>query len=186
MVSIASLWLPILLSAFFVFVASSIIHMALNYHINDYAKLPDEAGVMDALRGFNIPPGEYSFPKPDNYKQMGEPEFQEKMNAGPMAFITVLPSGVPKMGGQLFQWFVYSAIVAVFAAYIASRAVPAGGDYLQVFRFTGATAFFCYAVAGWQASIWYKRAWSTTLKNTFDALVYALLTAGTFGWLWPS
>ncbi len=186
MVSIASLWLPILLSAFFVFVASSIIHMALNYHASDFSKLPDEGGVMDALRPFNIPPGEYSFPKPDNYKQMGEPEFQEKMKVGPMAFMTVLPSEVPKMGGQLFQWFVYSAVVAVFAAYIASRAVPAGGDYLQVFRFTGATAFFCYAVAGWQASIWYKRAWSTTFKNTFDALVYALLTAGTFGWLWPS
>ena len=185
MVSIMSLWLPILLSAFFVFVISSIIHMALGYHANDYAKLPNEEGVMDALRPFDVPPGEYVFPKPDNQKQMGDPDFQEKMKTGPMAFMTVLPSEVPKMGGQLGQWFVYCAIVGVFAAYIASRAVPAGGDYLQVFRFTGATAFFCYAVAGWQASIWYKRSWSTTFKNTFDALVYAVFTAGTFGWLWP-
>jgi hypothetical protein len=186
MVSIASLWLPIILSAVLVFVASSIIHMALKYHANDYTKLPDEDGVMDALRPFSIPPGEYSFPKPDDYRQMGEPEFQEKMRAGPMAFLTVLPSEVPKMGGQLAQWFGYSVVVAVFAAYIASRAVPAGGEYLQVFRFTGATAFFCYAVAGWQASIWYRKAWSTTFKNTLDGLVYALLTAGAFGWLWPS
>lgn len=185
MVTIVSLWLPILLSAVLVFVVSSIIHMALGYHANDFSRLPNEEGVLDALRPFDIPPGEYSFPKPDSFKQMGEPAFQEKMKAGPVGFVTVLASEVPKMGGQLFQWFVYSVIVGVFAAYIASRAVPAGGEYLEVFRFTGATAFFCYAVAGWQASIWYKRAWSTTFKNTFDALVYALVTAGTFGWLWP-
>ena len=42
-----------------------------------------------------------------------------------------------------------------------------------------------YAIALWQASIWMGRSWSTTLKGTFDGLIYALLTAGTFGWLWP-
>jgi len=186
MVPILSLWFPILLSAILVFAASSIIHMVLGYHNSDSSKLPNEEGVMDALRPFDLPPGEYVFPKPDSHKQMGEPEFMEKMKAGPMAFMTVLPSGVPKMGGQLVQWFVYSVIVGVFAAYVASRAAGPNPEYLNVFRFTGATAFFCYTVAGWQASIWYKRAWSTTMKNTFDGLVYALLTAGAFGWLWPN
>ena len=57
--------------------------------------------------------------------------------------------------------------------------------YLRVFRFAGATAFIGYAVALWQMSIWYRRAWSTTIKATVDGLIYALLTAGTFGWLWP-
>ena len=186
MVPILSLWLPILLSAILVFAASSIIHMVLGYHNSDFTKLPNEEGVMDALRPFDVPPGEYVFPKPDNHKQMGEPEFVQKMEAGPMAFMTVLPAGAPKMGGQLGQWFVYSVIVGVFAAYVASRAAGPDPEYLDVFRFTGATAFFCYTVAGWQASIWYKRAWSTTMKNTFDGLVYALLTAGAFGWLWPN
>jgi hypothetical protein len=36
-----------------------------------------------------------------------------------------------------------------------------------------------------QGSIWAWRRWSTTLKGVFDGLVYALLTAGVFGWLWP-
>jgi len=31
----------------------------------------------------------------------------------------------------------------------------------------------------------YKRNWGTTLKSVFDGLVYALFTAGAFGWLWP-
>ena len=186
MVPILSLWLPILVAAILVFVASSVIHMALGYHANDYAKLPDEEGVMNALRPFNIPPGEYHMPKPDSMKQWSEPDFVARMEAGPMAMMTVVPNGVPKMGGQLAQWFVYSVLVGVFAAYVASRAVGSSPEYLDVFRFTGATAFFCYVVAGWQASIWYKRAWSTTLKNTFDGLIYAVLTAGAFGWLWPS
>ncbi|MBT8479282.1 MAG: hypothetical protein KJO06_10200, partial [Gemmatimonadetes bacterium] len=99
MVPMLSLWLPILLSAFVVFVASSIIHMALGYHNSDFAKLPDEEGVMDALRPFSIPPGEYHMPKADNMKQMGEPEFVAKMEAGPMAMMTVVPNGAPKMGG---------------------------------------------------------------------------------------
>jgi hypothetical protein len=49
----------------------------------------------------------------------------------------------------------------------------------------GATAFIGHAAALWQMSIWYHRAWTTTIKSTVDGLIYALLTAGVFGWLWP-
>lgn len=42
------------------------------------------------------------------------------------------------------------------------------------------------ALALLQNSIWYKRKWSSTLKSMADGLVYALVTAGTFGWLWPA
>ena len=89
------------------------------------------------------------------------------------------------MAGSLFQWFVYSLIVGIFAAYVAGRALGPDAHYLAVFRFAGVTAFVAYALGGWQESIWYKRPVSVSLKNTFDALVYALVTAGTFGWLWP-
>ena len=41
-------------------------------------------------------------------------------------------------------------------------------------------------LALWQDSIWYKKKWSTTVKNTIDGLIYGLLTGGTFGWLWPN
>jgi len=40
MVPIAALWIPILLSAVIVFVASSIIHMLLPYHRSDYGNAP--------------------------------------------------------------------------------------------------------------------------------------------------
>jgi len=186
MVSILSLWLPILLSAVVVFVVSSVIHMFLGYHANDYARLPAEDEVMGALREFRIPPGEYVMPYAGSGTAMKSAEFVEKANRGPVAFMTVRPNGIPGMGANLALWFLYAVIVGVFSAYVAGRAVGPGADYLSVFRFVGATSFIAYTVAGWQDSIWFNRAWSTTLKNTFDGLVYALLTAGTFGWLWPS
>ena len=186
MVPVTSLWLPILLSAVIGFVASSIIHMLLPYHRKDFGKVPAEDDVMDALRKFNIPPGEYVVPYADSPKEMGTPEFIEKMKKGPAAFMTVMASGPPSMGKSLVQWFVYCIVVGIFAAYITGRALEPGSHYLAAFRFSGATAFVGYALALMQNSIWYKRSWSVTLKSMFDGLVYALLTAGTFGWLRPN
>lgn len=186
MVPVLSLWLPILVSAVIVFLASWIIHMFLPYHRTDVKKVPAEGEVMDALRKFDIPPGDYMVPHGTGPEDMKNPEFIEKMNKGPVVVFTVMPSGPPAMGKNLVQWFVYCVVVSVFAAYIAGRALGPGADYLAVFRFAGATAFIGYALAIWQNSIWWKRAWSTTVKSTIDGLVYGLLTAGTFGWLWPS
>jgi hypothetical protein len=100
--------------------------------------------------------------------------------------MTVLPNGPIAMGRSLALWFAYSIIVGIFAAYITSRAVGPGAEYLSVFRFSGCTAFVGYSLALLQNSIWYKRNWGTTLKSVFDGLVYAAFTAGAFGWLWPS
>jgi hypothetical protein len=186
MVSTLSLWLPILLAAVIVFVASSIIHMLLPYHRKDFGKVSDEDGVMDALRKFDIPPGEYVIPCAGSPKEMGSPEFIEKMKKGPVAFMTVMESGPPSMTVSLVQWFFYCILVGIVAAYITGRALEPGAHYLAVFRFAGTTAFVGYALALMQNSIWYKRSWSVTIKSMFDGLVYALLTAGTFGWLWPS
>ena len=185
MVAVMSLWIPILVSAVIVFVASSIIHMVLPYHRTDFGRLPAEDAVMDALRKIGIPPGDYMVPCAGSPKQMKDPAFIDKMKKGPVAVLTVMKSGPPSMGPSLALWFLYCAVVGLFAAYVAGRALAPGAQYLAVFRFAGCTAFVGYALALWQNSIWYKRAWSTTLKSTFDGLVYALLTAGTFGWLWP-
>jgi len=115
----------------------------------------------------------------------GSPEHKEKMTKGPVIIATVVPNGPPSMAGSLAQWFLYGVLVSVFAAYIAGRALQPGAHYLAVFRFAGCTAFVGYSLALMQNSIWYKKNWATTLKSMFDGLVYGLLTAGTFGWLWP-
>jgi hypothetical protein len=185
MVGIIELWLPILLSAAIVFVVSSIIHTVTPWHKSDYPKVPDEDKVMDALRPFAIPPGDYMIPRASGTKEMRSPGFADKMKKGPVVVMTVLPNGPISMGKDLVLWFLYSIVVGIFAAYVAGRALPFGAAYLHVFRFAGTTAFVGYALALWQISIWYHRSWSTTFKTTIDGLLYALLTAGTFGWLWP-
>ncbi len=186
MVPLVSLWLPILLSAVIVFVASAIIHMVLPFHNSDMKKLPAEDEVMSALRTFDIPPGDYAVPCPGGPKDLKNPAFIDKMKKGPVALMTVIPSGAPTMGKRLALWFLYCLAVSIFSAYITGRALTPGAQYLSVFRFAGATAFIGYAVALWQNSIWYRRAWSTTVKSTIDGFVYALLSAGVFGWLWPA
>lgn len=185
MVSIVSLWLPILLSAVAVFFLSSIIHMFLGYHNSDFKNLPAEDEVMDSLRKSNIPPGDYVMPHSSNEKERNSPEFKEKMKKGPVAFITVFPSGEISMGQSLSLWFLYCVIVSIIAAYLAGSALTPGANYLAVFRFAGTTAFVGYSIALMQNSIWFRKSWSATFKSMFDGLIYALFTAGIFGWLWP-
>lgn len=185
MTELSRLWLPILLSAVVVFVASSIIHMASPWHKNDYPKLPDEDRVRDALRPFAIPAGDYMAPRAASMEEMKSPAFTAKRVAGPNIIMTVLPSGDWGMGRALTNWFVYLIVVSLFGGYIASRALGPGADYLSVFRFVGTTAFLGYSAALWQMTIWYHRSTSITVKSSLDGLLYACLTAGVFGWLWP-
>ena len=185
MVSLYALWLPILVSAALVFVASSVIHMASPWHKNDYPKLPNEDAVMNALRPFALPPGDYMVPRAGSMAVLKSPEFQETLKRGPVMIVTVMPNGMMSMARNLSMWFVYCVVVGLFAAYVTGSALPPGAHYLQVFRLAGTAAFMGYALALWQMSVWYRRAWSSTIKATIDGLVYGLLTAGTLGWLWP-
>ena len=185
MITIAALWLPILLSAVIVFIASSVIHMGPFWHRNDYPPMPRESEVLAALRPFAIPPGDYFVPRPSGMQEMRSHEFKEKLSQGPVAVITVMPNGMMSMRRNLAQWFVFVVVVSVFCAYIAGRTLPVATPYPRVFQIVGATGFIGYALALCQLSIWYRRSWSLTAKAALDGLIYGALTAGTFGWLWP-
>jgi hypothetical protein len=185
MVAITALWIPILLSAVLVFLASSVIHMLLGYHAGDMKPLPGEERIAQAFREAGVPPGDYAIPHAASREEWGSPEFAAKMEKGPVATMTVRRSGPFAMGPVFIQWFVFCIIVSTLAAYVAGRAVGPGAEYLEVFRFVGTTAFIAHGVALWGDAIWFGRKWSTVLKYNVDALIYALLTAGVFGWLWP-
>ena len=109
----------------------------------------------------------------------------EKMKRGPVGFLTLLPSGPPAMGKSLVQWFLYCAVISIFAAYLSGRLLAPATAFLQVFRVVGTVAFLGYSAAHAQESIWGGRSWIVTFKHLFDGLIFALLTAATFGWLWP-
>lgn len=186
MVSLASLLLPSLLSAVAVFFMSWLIHMIFKYHHADFPKLANQDAVMDALRPLNIPPGDYMMPCGSGPESMKDPAFLEKLKKGPVALLTVLPGNGFSMGKRLIQWFIFCLFVSLFTAYVVAQGLPAGTDLMTVFRFAAYTAFAAYALAQCQDSIWYSRKWSTTFKNIFDGLLYALATGGIFGAMWPS
>lgn len=183
-VPLTALWLPIVLSAVIVFIASSIIHMVLPYHRSDYKQLPDEEKLLTALRPSSPKPGLYIFPY-CTHQTMKSPEIIERYKQGPVGFVTFIPNGMPVLAKFLAQWFIYSLLVGFFVAYLTGHTVPAGTPYLAVFRVAGTAAFLAYGMGHISDGIWKGQLWGNTTKEVIDGLIYGLLTAGCFGWLWP-
>ena len=184
MAPLAALWLPIVLSAVIVFVASSIMHTVLPYHKGDYKKLPDEDKVLSALSTAGLTRQLYVFP----YclpKDMKSPESIKKYKEGPVGMMTIFPLGQPFIPKFLAQWFAYCLLISFFVAYLAGHTVAPGTYYLAVFRVVGTAAFLAYGLGILSNGIWKGYPWGFVIKEAIDGLIYALLTAGTFGWLWP-
>jgi hypothetical protein len=182
-VDLTSLWLPILLSAIAAFIASSLIWTVIQWHNSDWRKLPDEEAVRRALRGAT--PGQYVVPHAADNKARQASEWQEKFKEGPSAMMVVLPHGSMAMGKQLAQWFIYCLVISTLVAYVGAVTLPAGVEYLKVFQVAGTVAILAYAGSTAMGSIWFGHSWGRTLKEIADGVIYGLLTAGIFGWLWP-
>ena len=185
MVTLSSLWLPILGSAVLVFLASSVLHMLLPFHRGDYRQLANEDKVLADLREAGVTPGDYHFPYACDPKAAGTPEMTAKYTAGPVGILTVIANGPPNMAKYLGTWMIYCVAICLLTAYVATIALNADNDYLAVFRLVSVVAFLGFGGAQAQSSIWKGQAWSTTAIHIVDSLIYAVLTAGVFGWLWP-
>jgi len=179
---LGALWLPILLSAVFVFILSAIIHMVLKYHNSDYKKLPNEDAVRAAFRGTNAEPAQYIIPHCADMKEMQSPAMQQKFAEGPVGVLNLRRPGPPTMGPSLTQWFLFTLMVSIFVAFVAAHSAPADVVYLDVFRVVAVTAFLAYGTAALPAAIWMGKPWVVAAKEVFDGLLYALVTAGTFAW----
>jgi hypothetical protein len=186
MVTIGALWLPILLSAIAVWVASALFWMVLPHHKSDFGKLPDEDAALQALNPQRLVPGQYSIPHATSPKDFQDPEIARKFEEGPVGFLTVVPSGAPAMGSKIMLSFVFYLLISTVVAYLASRTLDPGANYLAVFRVSGTVAWLAYGTATVPDAIWFGRPWSGIVKGLLDALAYALLTAGFFGWAWPA
>jgi hypothetical protein len=185
MTPFTALWLPILVSLVVVFVISSVIHMASPWHKGDYPKLPNEDAVMDALRPLGLPAGDYMMPRPSSMAEMKSPEFMERVRRGPRVIMTMLPSGDGGMVGNLIGWAIFILVVTFIAAHVASAILPASARHESVFHTVGLFTLAAYAFALWPLSIWYGRSWGITFRATLDGLIYAVVTALIFMWLWP-
>jgi len=154
------------------------------YHRGDYQRLPEEDKVRAALRTAGVKRGLYMFPH-GTHQDMKSPAMVDKYQQGPVGMLTVFDNGVPVLPKFLGQWFVFCLIVSFFVAYLTGHTVAPGLTYLQVFRVAGTAGFLAYGLGHLSNGIWKGQPWSVTLKEVVDGLIYGLLTAGTFGWLWP-
>lgn len=179
-------WLPILLSAVFVFMTSSVLHMVVQHHNKDYKGLDQEAAVMEAMRASGVTPGHYALPFAPSMKEAGSPEMLERYGQGPVGILTVLENGPPNMGRHLRNWFLYTAVISALVAYVASFTLEPGAAFMEVLRLAGTVGFLCYGGAEATQSIWKGQSWCTTLRFLADSLAYGLVTGATFAWLWPA
>jgi hypothetical protein len=185
MAFLVELWMPIVVASVFVFLLSSIFHMALPIHKNDYTKLADEESVLEVLRRVGVKRGLYMFPMPDSMKDCSSPEMVAKFEKGPAGWITVLPKGKFNIGKCLALWFLQILITSVFVGYVGWHAMAVDQSYPHVFQVTGAAGLLGYSIGCMSESIWRGAPWVITFKFIAEGIAYALATAGTFGWLWP-
>ena len=185
MIPLTALWLPVLLSAIVVFVVSAMVWMVMPHHRNDFAPAEDEDALMDAVRRTVAGTGMYTFPWPPDGEENSE-AYRDRLSAGPVGVLRVrAPQSVLDMKPAMAKSFLLQVVVGVFVAYLAASTLESGASYLSVFRVTGTAAFMAYGFIGFQESIWFGLPGKVAFKHALDGLVYALLTAGIFGWLWP-
>ena len=181
------LWLPILLSAVFVFIASALINMFMKFwHTPDYHGFPNEDEVGAAIRKGGGAAGAYMLPYCKGPEAMKEPAMQEKFKQGPIAFINLRPPGVPNLGACLGQWFVFCLLVSVACVGLAGHVLPAHPDPHLAFHTIGVAALLGYSFGEIPNAIWRGQPWVVTVKYFIDGILYAVITAATFCWLWPA
>ncbi|MFL6289898.1 MAG: hypothetical protein ACJ759_03290 [Thermoanaerobaculia bacterium] len=180
-----SLWLPVVVSAVAVWLVSAVLHMVLKYHRADYKQLSDEEGIGHTLRKAASAPGVYVIPYCADMSQMKDPAMLKKYEEGPIALITVMRNGVPKMGKNLAQWFLFCFLVSFVTGYVARHSLGFDTDPLTVLRITGTVAFIGYGFGYFQDSIWKAIPWSNSLRGLLDAAIYGLVTGLVFRFLWP-
>ncbi len=185
MISITELWLPILVATVFAWVMSCIVHMVFKYHNADYRQLANEDEVASAIRNGKPGKGIHSIPYCVDMKEMASESMQQKFKDGPVAFVTVFDDGLPNMGKLVFQQILFFLFGMTLIAYCASLALAPGAEYMHVFRLVSAVGFVTYGWGVLPFSIWYGHPWGVSGRFLIDALIYALITAGVFAWLWP-
>ena len=183
--AIAQLWMPIVVTAVLIFVASSLIHMVFKWHNSDYRKFGNEDDVRAAVRA-STPPGMYIFPHCVDMKDLAGEAMQKKFREGPIGYVTVRPPGPPTMGKQLSLWFIYAIAIAAIAGCLTLGAYPMGrGSAHAAGHMVGLISFLAYVGGSVQMGIWMGKPWLSVAKDALDGLIYGIISALVFWWLWP-
>lgn len=184
LVSLADLWLPILLAGVAVFFLSFLAWTVSPHHKPEYRKLPNEGDFLDAVRRLSIPAGGYMFPYCDAAMMKTE-EGKQLMRAGPWGRMRVYGKQ-PGIGGSLLGSFVMCVVVSALVALVGSMTMPRGESFEQVFKVLGLVSVLAYTVAFVPHIIWFERSWRVFFTNLIDGVAYGVATGLLFAWLWPA
>ncbi len=159
--------------------------MLLKYHNADYQQLSNEDDVAAAIRAGSPGKGIHALPYCIDMKEMASEAMQKKYSDGPVAFVTVFDRGMPNMPKLIGQQILFFLFGCTLIAYCATLALTAGTPYMEVFRLVGAIGFLTFGWGQIPFGIWYGHLWATVARFLLDALIYGLIVAGVFAWLWP-
>ena len=181
---LVELWLPILLSGVALFFASFVSWMVVQLHKTDWVKLPREDEFLKAAREINLAPGNYVFPGCEGHADIKNPEYQQKIAAGPRGIMTVFPQMAmgAEMGRNLGLTFVYFLVVSLVIAYLATLALPRGAEFRPVFRFVSTAGLLTFLTGIVGHSIWFR---CRIVGHVIESIAYAAIIGAIFGALWP-
>jgi hypothetical protein len=185
-VSVLDLWLPIVLAAVAIFIYSFLANVVSPHHKGDWKELPNEDGMLEAVRGADIPAGQYMFPY-CHMKDFKDPAVKARYEKGPHGILIRWP-GAANMPKNLVLTFIYYLVVGACVAYAATLAFngrPAEPAFMDAFRCTGAVAMFAYCLGCIPGTIWFGYSWRSTWMYIIDGLISGAVTGVFFAWLWP-
>lgn len=180
--SVLDLWLPILLAGLATHIASTIAWTVMPHHKPEWNKLPVEDDLLDFLDQKQVAPEQYLFPYSEDGKEMSSPEFQEKMKTCCRGMLILWPSP-PNMGKAIGLTLAFFMVAALLIGYLASIAFEPGEDRMVVFRLVFMAGLLCHAAGPFPGVFWFRKYFA---MEVVDGIVYALITAALFAWLWPS
>jgi hypothetical protein len=184
-VNLPALWLPIVVAAVVVFIASFLEWVVLPHHKPDFKRPPNETDLLGLIRDKGIGAGQYMFPYCGDWSEMKDPEKKKRYEAGPHGLLCVWP-GPPNMAQNMLLSLIVYLLVAVFVGYLATLTpLTREADFLAVFRFTGAAGVLAYTFGFLPGAIWFRSSPRATVMNIIDAVVNGLLVGVVFGLLWP-
>lgn len=178
------LWLPIVLSAVVVWIASLIASTALPHHKKDFVALPDEDGFAGDMRRRGIPPGNYLFPDFRGREAMKSAKVAKALNEGPVGHLIVWKTPLT-MGDKMLGTLLVHLVVCTLIAYLTRVAIPGPAPFLKVFQVATTAGILAHCFSFIPAALWWGSYKRTIVANVVDGVVFGVMIGAIFGWRWP-
>lgn len=190
---LSHLWLPILVSAAAVWIASSLAWMVIGHHKHTWKEIPNEDEFIATIKRFRIAPGSCGFPEFRKCEGLSKEEKLakwEEMQKHPIGVLRVW--GPLSMGRNWVLSLVVNLVASTLIGYHGWSALRHGGSdgaptasFAKVMQVLGTVGILAYCFASLQNDIWFQRSRREVVTGLIDGVVLGLITGAVFRLLWP-